>query len=233
MTEKISEIPTAVAALSGNERLEVYDPDQPGVDLYATTALFLALVAATYDPTGVDGDAFDMANMAEAADAKVMTSAERTKLAFLTVTASANIDGIRTLANGAVQASSKATAANIRAGAADKYVTADGVESAAELVTLTDAATVALDWSAFLTGQVTLGGNRTLGNPANGEPGTWRTLIVTQDATGSRTLAFGAQYKFAGGTAPTPTPTAGATDVLSILCVTATEFFVFSALDMA
>ena len=36
--------------------------------------------ASTYDPTSVAGDAFDMANMAEAADAKVLTSAERTIL---------------------------------------------------------------------------------------------------------------------------------------------------------
>ena len=36
--------------------------------------------ASTYDPTSVVGDAFDMDNMAEAADAKVLTSAERTIL---------------------------------------------------------------------------------------------------------------------------------------------------------
>jgi hypothetical protein len=36
--------------------------------------------ASTYDPTSVAGDAFDMANMVEAADAKVLTSAERTSI---------------------------------------------------------------------------------------------------------------------------------------------------------
>jgi len=38
------------------------------------------MLAATYDPTTKAADAFDMGNMAEAADAKVMTAAERAKL---------------------------------------------------------------------------------------------------------------------------------------------------------
>ena len=38
------------------------------------------MTAAVYDPTAVTGDAFDMANMVEAADAKVLTAAERTIL---------------------------------------------------------------------------------------------------------------------------------------------------------
>ena len=39
------------------------------------------MLAATYDPTSVAGDAFDMANMVEAANAKVLTAAERTLIA--------------------------------------------------------------------------------------------------------------------------------------------------------
>jgi hypothetical protein len=35
------------------------------------------MLAATYDPAGVEGDAFDMDNMAEGADAKILTAAER------------------------------------------------------------------------------------------------------------------------------------------------------------
>jgi hypothetical protein len=38
------------------------------------------MLAATYDPTSVTGDAFDMDNMSESATAKVMTATERTKL---------------------------------------------------------------------------------------------------------------------------------------------------------
>lgn len=39
------------------------------------------MLISTYDPTGVSGDAFDMDNMVEGADAKVMTAAERTAIA--------------------------------------------------------------------------------------------------------------------------------------------------------
>ena len=35
------------------------------------------MLAATYDPTSVEGDAFSMDNMAEGADAKILTAAER------------------------------------------------------------------------------------------------------------------------------------------------------------
>ena len=39
------------------------------------------MLAATYDPTAVGGDAFLMSNFVEAADAKIMTAAERTAIA--------------------------------------------------------------------------------------------------------------------------------------------------------
>jgi hypothetical protein len=38
------------------------------------------MLASTYDPTSVSGDAFDMDNMAEGTDTKILTAAERTKL---------------------------------------------------------------------------------------------------------------------------------------------------------
>mgnify|MGYP006971712805 CR=1 FL=1 len=43
----------------------------------ASTASTGDMLASVYDPTGVVGDAFDMGNMAEDTDAKVMTAAER------------------------------------------------------------------------------------------------------------------------------------------------------------
>lgn len=43
-------------------------------------ALSADMLQSTYDPTAVGADAFDMAQMAEAANAKVLTGAERTKL---------------------------------------------------------------------------------------------------------------------------------------------------------
>lgn len=135
--------------------------------------------------------------------------------------------------NVTITARSKADAAAIRAGTADRPITPDGVELAAEFVTLTDGANIALDWATGLNFTVTLAGNRTLDNPSNGEPGTTRLVEVVQDGTGSRTLAFGANYKFPGGSAPTLSTGANAQDVLSIFCRTTTEFWVSTALGIA
>lgn len=126
----------------------------------------------------------------------------------------------------------KATDAQVRAATADTVLTSDLIESASALVTLTDAANISLDWDAGITRALTIGGNRTLDNATNGQPGTWRTIIITQDGTGTRTLAYGNQYKFPGGTEPVLTTAAGSVDVLNILCVTASNFYVFSANDM-
>jgi hypothetical protein len=70
------------------------------------------------------------------------------------------------------------------------------------LQTLADAASIAwaLDPSKIAT--VTLGGSRTLANPTNKAAGGTYLLIVKQDATGSRTLAYGTEYKFPLGIKP-------------------------------
>lgn len=49
--------------------------------------------SATYDPNTVEADVFNMANMVEAADAKVMTSTERTKLSGIETAATADQTG--------------------------------------------------------------------------------------------------------------------------------------------
>lgn len=80
---------------------------------------------------------------------------------------------------------------------------------------LTDAATITPDFAAANNFSVTLGGNRTLANPTNLTAGQSGIITITQDGTGSRTLAYGSYWKFAGGTAPTLTTTASAVDVLA------------------
>jgi hypothetical protein len=82
-------------------------------------------------------------------------------------------------------------------------------------VALTDGATITPDFSLGNNFSVTLAGNRTLANPTNLTAGQSGTIVITQDATGSRTLAYGANWKFPGGTAPTLTTTASAVDVLA------------------
>ena len=83
-----------------------------------------------------------------------------------------------------------------------------------EIDALTDAATIAVDMSVGNNFSVTLGGNRTLGNPTNLTAGQSGVIFITQDGTGSRTLAYSSYWDFPSQTAPTLTTTANAVDVL-------------------
>jgi hypothetical protein len=91
------------------------------------------------------------------------------------------------------------------------------------VVALTDGATITPDLAAGNNFSVTLGGNRTLANPTNQTAGQHGTIVITQDGTGSRTLAFGSYWKFAAGTAPSLTTTAAAVDVLAYYVESATR----------
>ena len=83
------------------------------------------------------------------------------------------------------------------------------------VVALTDGATITADFALANNFSVTLGGNRTLGNPTNVVVGQSGIIKITQDATGSRTLAYGSSWDFSGGVAPTLTITANAVDILA------------------
>lgn len=108
----------------------------------------------------------------------------------------------------------EATTTEYRANTADRILTTDIVHTSAAEVTLTDAATIAVDMSSFINAVVTLGGNRALGNPTNEIAGRSGYIRIVQDATGSRTLTYGTDWEFAGGTAPTLSTAANAQDML-------------------
>jgi len=81
---------------------------------------------------------------------------------------------------------------------------------------LSDGSTITVDFTNGIHHSVTLGGNRTFGNPSNdasavGQSG---SIFITQDGTGGRTASFHSDYKFAGGTAPTLSTGANAVDRL-------------------
>lgn len=82
-------------------------------------------------------------------------------------------------------------------------------------VALTDAATIATDASLSNNFTVTLGGNRTLNNPTNMANGVILNFKIKQDATGTRTLAYGSKFKWAGGTAPVLSTAASARDFIT------------------
>jgi len=101
---------------------------------------------------------------------------------------------------------------------------------AVEIATLTDAATITPDFGANQNFTVTLGDNRTLANPTNPVVGQTGSIFLVQDGTGSRTLSFGTQYDFTGGTAPTLSTTAAAVDRIDYIVRTATSIHcVFTA----
>jgi len=79
---------------------------------------------------------------------------------------------------------------------------------------LTDGATITADFALANNFSIVLGGSRTLANPSNLTAGASGAIFISQDGTGSRTLAFGSYWDFSGGTAPTLTTTASALDVL-------------------
>lgn len=100
------------------------------------------------------------------------------------------------------------------------------------VVALTDGASITPDLATGNNFSVTLAGSRTLSNPSNANPGQSGVIVVTQDATGSRNLAFGSSYKFAGGTAPVLTTTANAIDHLYYYVESSTRILISAAKDV-
>jgi hypothetical protein len=84
------------------------------------------------------------------------------------------------------------------------------------LSTLTDAASISWDLDNQVA-QVTLAGNRTLANPTNQNAGATYILIVKQDATGTRTLSYGTDYKFPAGVAPVLSTGSNDVDILTFV----------------
>lgn len=126
-----------------------------------------------------------------------------------------------------------ASTAEIRAsgGGSAKVLEAQDLNSAVAAVMLTDAATIAVDWSTFLYADVTLTANRVLGNPSNEVPGQFRVIRVRGDATSppiQRTLTFGNQF---GGSLPTLDDIDDTKEyILTIFCV-AFNHFILTAVD--
>jgi hypothetical protein len=107
-----------------------------------------------------------------------------------------------------------ATPAQWRSNTNDKVLEPPAIWSSMTETTLTDAASVAWDMQTGFDFIVTLAGNRAMANPTNTKVGQKGRLIIQQDATGSRTVTWGANFKFANGTAPTLSTAANATDIL-------------------
>jgi len=101
-----------------------------------------------------------------------------------------------------------------------------------EVTALTDAASIATDLALSNNFSVTLAGNRTLANPTNTVAGQSGSIFVTQDGTGSRTLAYGTNFKFVGGTAPTLSTAVSSVDRIDYVVASATQIHAVVSLDV-
>jgi len=181
----------------------------------------LALQALASTSSGATAPSTTFANQLWYDDAnnilKIRNEANSAWISILTLNQSTNVvTSVESSASLAVANTFSAT--NTFAGAisatANAYMAID---------TLTDAATIAVDMSIGNNFSVTLGDSRTLGNPTNLTAGQSGVIFITQDATGSRTLAYSSFWDFPNSTAPSLTTTANAIDVLVYTVRTSTS----------
>ncbi len=118
----------------------------------------------------------------------------------------------------------KALNADVWAAVVGKVLTSDLIETASAPVTLTHGSPTAFDWDAGINREWAITASVTLSNPTNGQPGTWRRLQITQDATGGRVVTWGNQYVHPGGTDAVLSTAANAVDTLYIYCRTTSIF---------
>ena len=102
-----------------------------------------------------------------------------------------------------------------------------------EITALTDVATITIDIAYSNNFSVTLAGNRTFANPSNDTAGQSGSIFITQDGTGSRTASWGTDWEFAGGTAPTLTTTAAASDRIDYVIRSGTSIQAVATLALA
>ena len=105
--------------------------------------------------------------------------------------------------------------------------------SGSNVTALTSASSVTIDFSLSNHFSCTMGHNITFNNPSTESVGQSGTITLTQDGTGSRTAAWGSQFLWAGGTAPTLTTTAAAVDRIDYCVVAADKIHCVATLSLA
>jgi hypothetical protein len=120
-----------------------------------------------------------------------------------------------------------AVATDIRAKTANHLLDVPSIYAAHAPVTLTDAATIAVNLNSGTVFTVTLGGNRTLGNPTNETAGQSGLIRVVQDGSGNRTLALSSQWFTAGNEAPELSTGGGDVDLFSYYVYASNVVYLF------
>jgi hypothetical protein len=112
-----------------------------------------------------------------------------------------------------------------------KRLTMNGA-AVAQYASLTDGATIAVNFNTAQNFIVQLAGNRALGNPTNCVAGQTGSIIIVQDGTGGRTLSYGTSWDFIGGTAPTLSTGISAVDRIDYIVYTSTAVQAIASLDI-
>ena len=89
--------------------------------------------------------------------------------------------------------------------------------------TITSSGVLLVDFSTGNNFEVTLASNATFAGPVNASGGQSGAIMIRQDNTGSRTLAYSGSWAFQGGTAPTLTTAASGIDALAYYVVSPTR----------
>lgn len=103
--------------------------------------------------------------------------------------------------------------------------------SASNIITLADGATITPDFSLGNNFQVTLGGTRVLANPTNVTAGQSGVIFVQQNGIGGYTLSYGSSWDFADSTPPTLNTTANALNALPYFARTTSSIVVGSVIS--
>ena len=184
----------------------------------AVTAAKIANAVNTDIATGVTANTTANAALPKAGGA--MTGA---------ITTNSTFDGVDIATRDAVLTSTTNTANAAASLSAAQTFTAG---QRGEITALTDASSIATNLALSNNFSVTLGGSRTLANPTNIVAGQSGSFFITQDGTGSRTLAYGGYFKFVGGTAPTLSTAAASVDRIDYIAKSSTIIHAVASLDV-
>jgi len=201
--------------------------------------------ATTYDPQAIANDTFARSNhtgaqaistvtgLQGALDGKLVSGSNISLLTndsgFTTntgditgVTAGTGITGGGS-SGGVTVNVDKATAANIRAGASNKVVTADAVEAACEPITVAGGSNWTPNWSSFITAEWNVTANRTVNNATSVKIGTTRIVKIRGSTGTAHTITWGSNYK---GNVPTASVSSTAFLLVTLYAASTTEIVV-------
>lgn len=204
----------------GTAALLVSDTD---VTLAADSDLRAATQKATkaYVDAQVAGGAYTDED-AQDAVGSIMTDSGLAVVAYNDTTPSINVD---------VPA---ATSSDFLTGTdATKALTTDSIWDSADFIALTPGTNVSLDLATGINFTLAMNGDYTLDNPTNAKEGQTGVIICTQDGTGTQTLAFGNQYRFAGGTDIVLSTAAASVDLIFYFVLPGPLIFLSSQLAIA